>query len=194
MSDRIKDRSFKMDKVDRVVQVIFTILTFAGLIAVVFIGLDTFVNVISRYVFRKAINGTVQLAQITLSLVALCSLPIVTMYNTHIKVDSVVEKFPPKIQTICNFGNLILCSAMMIALTYYTFIKTFKVKAMGLSMDVPPIPHWPVYLLIAIMMGVSAICAIYNIVHYAVDGTVVTVNTFDEAKKRLAERKEKKSK
>jgi len=183
-----------MDKVDRVVGVIFTILTFAGLISVVFIGLDTFVNVISRYVFGKAINGTVQLAQITLSLVALCSLPIVTMYNSHIKVDSVVEKMPQKAQTFFTFFNLILCSAMMIVLTYYTFIKTFKVKAMGLAMDVPPIPHWPVYLLIAIMMAFSAICAIYNIVHYAVDGTVVTMTTFDEVKKRLAARKESKSK
>ena len=192
MSD--KKKSFRMDKIDRVVGVIFTVLTFAGLIAVVFIGLDTFVNVVCRYVFSKAINGTVQLAQITLSLVALCSLPIVTMYNSHIKVDSLVEKMPQKVQTFFTFFNLILCSAMMVVLTYYTFLKTFKVKEMGLAMDVPPIPHWPVYLLIAIMMGFSAICAIYNIVHYAVDGTVVTMTTFDEVKKRLAARKENKAK
>ena len=189
MIDKNNERAFKMDKVDRVVQVIFTILTFAGLIAVVFIGLDTFVNVISRYVFSKAINGSVQLAQITLSLVALCSLPIVTMFNSHIQVDALVEKLPKKAQNFATFFNLIFCSAMMVILSYYTFIKTFKVKAMGLAMDVPPIPHWPVYLLIAIMLAVSALCAIYNVVHYAVSGTVVTINTFDQVKERLSKKK-----
>lgn len=190
MSDKNMERAFKMDRIDRVVQVIFTILTFTGLIAVVLIGLDTFVNVISRFVFRKAINGSVQVAQITLSLVALCSLPIVTMYNSHIQVDSLVEKLPKKAQTVCTFANLILCSAMMIVLSYYTVLKTIKIKAMGISMDVPPIPHWPVYLLIAIMMAVSALCAIYNVIHYAVSGSLVNVTTFDEVKERLAKRKE----
>lgn len=191
MKEKNPERAYRLDKVDNVVRVIFFILTLVSIASVVFIMLNTTINVITRSFFSNSINGSVQLSQIVLSLVALCSLPIVTMYNTHIKVDVVADKLPEKGQNILVYVNLLLSGAMMFAASYYTVLKAMKAKAQGLAMDVPPFPHWPIYILIAVMLAVSGICALYNVVHFAASGTVVNTVTFDEVKARLSKKKNK---
>ena len=185
-----KEKAFRLDAIDRVVGVIFMIFTLIAIVSVIYIMLNTTVNVITRSFFSKSINGSVQTSQIVLSLVALCALPIVTMYNTHIKVDVVAEKLPEKGQNFLLIMNLIISGATMFIAGYYTFLKADKARAMGLAMDVPKFPHWPIYELIAIMMVISGICAVYNIIHFAVTGTTVGLTTFDEVKARVKARKE----
>lgn len=185
----VTEKAYRMDKVDYVVRVIFTALTVLAVVATVYIMLNTFVNIISRVVFSKAINGSVQTSQIVLSLVAMCSIPVVTMYNTHIKVDLVADKLPRGGQNVLTVINLVLCSAMMVFMGYFTFIKAGKAMKMGLSMDVPAFPHWPIYDLIAVMLIVSAICALYNLVHFIISGNVISAMTFDEVKERIRAKK-----
>lgn len=181
-----------MDRIDSGVSVVFTALTYLSILAVLFIMLNTTVNIISRVVFSHSINGSVQSSQIVLSLVALCAMPVVTMYNTHIKVDLVAEKLPKLGQDILTCGNFVLCSIMMFLMGYYTFIKAGKARAMGLSMDVPAFPHWPIYDLIAVMMIISGICALYNLVHFLVTGTIIHPDSFSQLKERRRAAKEKK--
>ena len=185
MEEKRNDKAFRMDRIDRVVGGIFTVFTYVGIIAVIFIMMNTTINVITRSFFSYAINGSVQLSQIVLTLVALSALPIVTMFNTHIKVDVVAEKLPQKGQNILQIMNLVLCGAMMFVTCYYTFIKAFKARTMGLSFDVPKFPHWIIYMMIAIMMGISGICAFYNVFHFIRTGTVIGPSSFSEIKKRL---------
>ena len=179
------EKAYRLDKVDSVVSVVFTALTYLSIIAVVYIMMNTVVNIISRAFFSKSINGSVQTSQIVLSLVAMCALPIVTMYNTHIKVDLVYDKLPKGLQNVLTCANFVLCGAMMFATGYYTFIKAAKARTMGLAMDVPKFPHWPIYDLIAIMMIASGICAVYNLVHYLISGTIIHPQSFREIKARL---------
>ncbi len=183
--NKLNSRATSMEKVDRVVGVIFTALTWIAIVAVLYIMINTTVNVISRAFFKNAINGSVQTSQIVMALVAMCALPIVTMYNSHIKVDVVAEKFPQKGQNILQVANLILCGVMMFVAGYYTFIKASKAASQGLAMDVPPFPHWPIYDLIAIMLIVSGVCAFYNVFHFLKTGTVINAATFTEIKDRL---------
>ncbi len=192
MKKKVTEKAYRMDKIDNVVRVIFAAFTVFAVAATVYIMMNTFVNIISRVVFSHSINGSVQTSQIVLSLVAMCSIPVVTMYNSHIKVDLVYDKMKPNVQNIMTCFNLIICSAIMIFMGYYTFIKAGKAMNMGLRMDVPPFPHWPIYDLIAVMFIISAICALYNFVHYLVTGTLVSAVTFGEVKERLKARKENK--
>ena len=192
MEEKLTDKSTSMEKVDRVVSVIFTALTWIAIAAVIYIMLNTTVNVISRAFFKHAINGSVQTSQIVMALVALCALPIVTMYNSHIKVDVVAEKLPEKGQKVMQTLNLIICGIMMFVMGYYTFIKAAKAKTMGLAMDVPKFPHWPIYGLIAIMLIISGICAFYNVIHFAKTGNVITAMTFRELKDKYKAAKAKK--
>ena len=109
-----KEKAFRLDAIDRVVGVIFMIFTLIAIVSVIYIMLNTTVNVITRSFFSKSINGSVQTSQIVLSLVALCALPIVTMYKTHIKVDVVAEKLPEKGQNFLLIMNLIISGATIL--------------------------------------------------------------------------------
>lgn len=186
------ERAYRLDHVDSVVSVVFKFLTWVSIIPVVYILFITTADVIARAFFNHSIYGAVQTAQITLSLVVMCAMPIVTMYNTHIKVDLLVERLPKKAQTVLGFVNLLFCAAVMLVVSYFTFGKMASVRAMGTSTDALHIPYWPVYMLIAIMLLLSALCAIYNMVHFSITGTTISPVSFDELKERNKARKAKK--
>jgi len=183
-------RAFRMDRIDRVASGLFAVLTWLSVIPVVFILLNTTANVISRAFFSHSIFGSVQLSTVVLSLVVMCAMPVVTMYNTHIKVDLLVEKFPQKVQDVLFCFNFIACAAIMVITSLYTFQKAAKTMAMGTCTDALSIPYWPIYDLIAIMLMLSAVCAIYNLIHFLVSGTTVNPMTFTELKARLKNEKE----
>ena len=182
-------KAFRMDKVDRVASGLFAILTWLSVLPVIFILLNTTANVISRAFFSHSIYGSVQLSTVTLSLVVMCAMPVVTMYNTHIKVDLVAERLPQKGQNFLCGANFIVCAAIMVVTAIYTFQKAGKVRAMGTSTDALSIPYWPIYDLIAIMLLLSAVCAIYNLIHFIVTGVTVNPMTFSELKARIKNRK-----
>lgn len=185
-----KQKAFRMDKIDRVASGLFAVLTWLSVLPVIFILLNTTANVITRAFFSHSIYGSVQLSTVTLSLVVMCAMPVVTMYNTHIKVDLVAEKLPQKAQNVLFCFNFIVCAAIMVITAVYTFQKAGKVMAMGTSTDALSIPYWPIYDLIAVMLVLSAICAIYNLIHFIVSGTTVNPMTFTELKARLKSKKE----
>ena len=177
-------RSHRMDRADSVISKLFTVLTWFSILAAMYIMIMTFVNVFTRAFLSKPIFGIIDTSQLAMPIVALCALPIVTMFNTHIKVDLVADRLPQKVQDVLAIVNLVLCAAIMVAMSYYTFLKAAKVKTLGTMTASLSIPFYPVYYLIAVMMLVSALCAIYNIIHFAVSGTTVNVNTFSRLKSR----------
>lgn len=184
-----KKKEERMDTIDRVVSPIFTILTVISILPVVFILLNTTANVITRAFFKFSIFGSVTLSQVTLSLCVMCAMPIVSMYNTHIKVDLVVSRFPAGVQKAFDYFGLVFCAVVQVLLCHYSFVKAEKIMAQGTMTDSLRIPYWPIYGLIAIMFGLAALCAVYNIVHYAVSGTLVSPMTFTELKAKLRDRK-----
>ena len=179
------NKTAKWNRIDLVVSKLFTVLTWFTIVATVFILLNTTANVITRAFFNFAIFGSVQLSTIMLSLVVMCAMPVVTMYNTHIKVDLVAEKLPVKVQSALSGINLLVCAAIMLIGSYYTFDKAAKAYSLGTCTDALSIPYWPVYVLIAVMFIISALCAIYNFFRYISIGSVVGPQTFSDLRKTL---------
>lgn len=180
----------KWDRIDYVVSKLFTVLTWFTIIATVFILLNTTANVITRAFFNYAIFGSVQLSTIMLSLVVMCAMPVVTMYNTHIKVDLVAEKLPQKVQNALSGINLLVCGAIMLVSAWYTFEKAAKAYSLGTCTDALSIPYWPVYVLIAVMFVISALCAIYNFIRYISLGSVIGPETFTKLRDKFMGKKE----
>lgn len=187
----MEKRQLKMDRIDNVVSKIFFVLTWFTIIATVYILINTVANVITRAFFNYAIYGSVQTSQIMLSLVVMCAMPVVTMYNSHIKVDLVAEKLPKKVQRALEAINLIICAAIMLIAGWYTMVKGQQAMALGTCTDALRIPYWPIYYLIAIMFALSAICALYNFVRYIYVGSVIGPETFDQVKERIKALKNK---
>ena len=182
-----------MDKIDRVVGVLFTVLTWFSIIAVLIIMVITTVNVVTRSFFRYPIFGAVDVSSLILSIVALCALPVVTMFNGHIKVDLVADKLNPKAQDVLIYFNLLLCAAITIIMSINTFAKAERIYLLGSMTGSLAIPFYPVYYLIAVMMMVSAACAIYNMLHFFITGVTIKADSFNNLKSRLEKGKEEKA-
>jgi len=179
-----------MDKTDRLVSFVFVFFTWFSIIAALYIAIITVANVITRYFFSLAIWGSQDTSSLALSIVALGSLPVVTMFNGHIKVDLIVNNFSQKAQKWFSYANLFLCAGMMSVMSFFTFLKMEKVLKMKSVTQALSIPYWPFYLIIAVMLGFASLCAIYNLVHIAITGCPVTAATFDEVKGRIKGKRE----
>ncbi len=180
-----QEKLYRMDKVDRVASYIFTVFTWVAIVAAVYLALITVINVIMRFIFSKNILFGIETSQIALAVVALGSLPVVTLYNGHIKVDLVVGNFKQKGQDLMTVINLLLCGGMCGILSYGTFLKAQKIMAQGSHTTVLRFPIWTVYALIAVMMGFTALCCLFNIIHLLVTGKTVEAMTFQEVRDRL---------
>ena len=183
------EKAYKMDKVDRGVGIVFTILTWFSIIAVILITIITTVNVITRSFFSYPIFGAVDVSSLILSIVALCALPVVTMFNSHIKVDLVANSLKPKAQDVLTYFNLLICAAIMVLMSINTVSKAERVYKLGTTTGSLAIPFYPVYYLIAVMMMVSAACAVYNALHFAITGVTIEPDSFNKIKIRLAKGK-----
>ncbi len=191
MAEEKNERAYRMDKLDWVVGKCFTVLTWFSIVSVVIIMLITVVNVITRGLFRYPIFGSVDVSSVLLSLVAMCALPIVTMFNTHIKVDLVADRLPKKAQDGLLVFNLLICTGIMVIMSIATFGKADRVRSLGTTTGSLAIPYYPVYYLIAIMAFATAICALYNVFHFLYCGNTIDPLTFTELKKRMPKMKGK---
>ncbi len=176
----------RMAQIDNVAGKIFFVLTALSVITSFYVLIITTADVIGRQT-GHALFGAVQTSEIALSLLVMSTLPIVTMYNAHIKVDLVFEKLSPKVQKALIYVNLVFSAFVLFVLSYSSYTKTWKIKSLGTCSEAFGIPFWPIYLMISIMLLASAICAIYNIFHYAMTGILISATTFDSMKKSKKE-------
>lgn len=183
------NKAHRMDSIDNVIRYLFTFLTWFAIIAAVYLAVITVTNVFLRSVFNYSIMAAIDTSQLSLAIIALGSLPVVTMFNGHIKVDLIVNNFSKKGQDIMSIINFLICSSMMLVMSYFTFIKTFKMYNMGTTSSAIAIPYWPFYLIVAVMLLFAGFCGLYNIVHLLVTGETVTPMTFEEVKQRMKEKK-----
>ena len=190
MGEKGIEKTLNMDKIDQVVGKVFTALTWLSIIAVLIIMAITVVNVITRAFFRYPIFGVVDISEVFLSIVALCALPIVTMFNEHIKVDLVADRLPQRLQDALTCFNLSACAIMLVIISIFTFLKAGRILELGTSSGALHISFYPIYYLISAMMMVSAICAFYNLLHFLATGDLILQNTFSEIKIRFLKAKE----
>ena len=178
--------SERMAKIDNVAGKIFFVLTALSVITSFYVLIITTMDVVGRQL-GHSIFGAVQTSEIALSLLVMCTLPIVTMYNAHIKVDLVMEKMSPKVQKVFVYINLVFSAFVLAVMSYSSYVKTWKIKSLGTCSEAFGIPFWPIYLMISIMLLASAICAVYNIFHYSMTGILISATTFDSMKKNKKE-------
>ena len=167
-----------MDSIDRAASHVFRFFTYFAIIAQLYIVIITTVNVFSRYFFSTNINGAFETSELAMALISFGALPIVTLFNGHIKVDLIVSRFGTAGQNAMTTVNNVLCAAAMLFIGYYSYEKGLRALAQGISTNSTRILHWPFYMFIALMLVFSALCCIYNVVHLYVTGRPVDDQAF----------------
>ena len=190
----MNEKKYRMDKMDRAISGLFTFLTLFAIFATAYIAIITTINIISRALFSHNMNMAFETSELAMAIISFGALPMVTLYNRHIKVDLVVSRFAKAGQTFMTILNNALCALFMIFLFYNTYEKGLRAMAQNTQKNVTGIKFWPFYMFIALMLLIAALCCLYNILHIALTGEPVLETTFDEARIRIKGIKAGKSK
>jgi len=102
----------KMKIIDGLISAARVVVMVATVLVMVLIVADVFL----RWLFNSPILGVVEYSQL-LMVVLLLATSTAAQEDSHIKIDILYKKFPPKVQAVCDIVTLTLsfCAAMLIA-------------------------------------------------------------------------------
>ena len=100
------------------------------LTAIAFISLcvSVSVQVIARYFFNHAFGWGEEFPIFIFLWVSFLAAAIAYRDGSHLSVDFLVEKYPPKIRRIVHYANLILCLIFMLLLIYFEGNMTWATR------------------------------------------------------------------
>jgi len=114
------------------------------------------VDVISKYVFRTPLPGTITIvSNYYMVLVAFLPLAFAERRNGHIGVEVLTTRFPARVQRILNILSLLFCAAVFAALTWQSWIEAGRALAIGafeIEFDVKLLT-WPARYLLPLGAG-----------------------------------------
>ncbi|WP_339948063.1 TRAP transporter small permease [uncultured Albimonas sp.] len=114
------------------------------------------VDVISKYVFRTPLPGTIAIvSNYYMVLVAFLPLAFAERRNGHIGVEVLTTRFPPHAQRALNIVSLLFCAAVFGALTWQSWIeagRALQIGAFEIEFDVKLLT-WPARYLLPLGAG-----------------------------------------
>ncbi len=161
---------FSMDKADRIMNRVFVFISWFSIVGVGTILVLTIADILNRLIFSQTISGCVEIGELMMVIVTFCALPIVTLVNGHIKVDLVVGRFSHGVQNVFKCINLAFFSVICCLCAYQSVMEGNYVRFLAAKASVTKIPYFPFYYLIALMLVISVLCALYNLVRIVVTG------------------------
>jgi len=133
---------------------IFNRVASVSVIAMMFL---TCADVILRY-FRCPIPGTYEMVGLLGSIFVSFSLAKTSLDNGHIAVDFFFQKFPPALQKIIEYVNILICTILFGFITWYSFLYAIDLKRTGEVSMTLQIPIYPFVL--GITLGCAMLCII----------------------------------
>ncbi len=112
-----------------------------------------FANVVARYVFHTGFSWTLELVQYLFAWVVLIGAAHGFQAGTHLGIDILVERFPPRLQRGIALLAVSLTLLFVGLVFYYSILYTIRVREWGdLTLDLQ-IPQWIPYLAIPVGLG-----------------------------------------
>ncbi len=112
-----------------------------------------FANVVARYVFHTGFSWTLELVQYLFAWVVLIGAAYGFQAGTHLGIDILVERLPPRFQRGIALLALSLTLLFVGLVFYYAIVYTIRIREWGdLTLDLQ-IPQWIPYLAIPVGLG-----------------------------------------
>ena len=109
----------------------------------------TVTDVTLRYVFNRPIMASQEITEYLMVVVGFLGLAWCGFKGMHIKVDLVVGRLSPRIQSISDTVNNFLVIGLSIYIAVQAFSQSFSARDLGLGSDITGIPVFPFYLVIS---------------------------------------------
>ncbi len=76
------------------------------------------INVLSRFLFKKPLPGTIEVIELITVVIAFFSVAYTEVRRSHIYVELVVSKFPKRIRALCGSIMYLICTAFFAILGF----------------------------------------------------------------------------
>jgi TRAP-type C4-dicarboxylate transport system permease small subunit len=114
-------------------------------------------HTVARYLFASPIRGTGEASQLLMAGVALLCLGYVQSIKSHISVNILVSRYPPRVQAIASLIGLLLTIVVFALIAWQSTLKALQVLEQGRMLyNFPTVPVWPFRLLVP--FGASILC------------------------------------
>jgi TRAP-type C4-dicarboxylate transport system permease small subunit len=113
----------------------------------------TTADVLLRYIFRSPITGAYELTEFMMVVVAFPALAWCAVKGGHVKVDLVMSRLPPRVQSIVDSITLLAALGTYVIMTWQGAMQANLVKA---TSSLLRWPHVPFYWVMA--LGLAVLC------------------------------------
>ncbi len=103
----------------------------------------TFIDVIGRTFFGRALVGTVESVEILMGVLVFSALALTEVHRKHIVVETFQSLFPRPIKRLSIIVNLILAVAITALLARQLIIKTIEILQEQEYTQILELPYWP---------------------------------------------------
>ena len=117
-------------------------MAYVSAVTIIVLMLLVVADVCGRYFFNNPITGASELASFLMIVIVFPALAWAALMGKHVKVDLVMERFPPRVQTIVNSIMLLAALGTYIIITWRSFLESMAVRDVTSLLR---LPHAPFY-------------------------------------------------
>jgi TRAP-type C4-dicarboxylate transport system permease small subunit len=126
----------------------------------------TALDVLLRYFLNRPISGALELTQFMMLIVVASGLAHCTMEKSHVRVEVLIERCPPKIQTALYTLTSFLCLGLFLVITWQAVVYAGFLRDANLTSPVLFIPVFPFAIILALGTAVFCLALLAEFVHF----------------------------
>lgn len=137
------------------------ILAIAASVILAAMMLLTVADVALRWLFKHPILGTTEITESMMACIAFFALAWCAAEKSHLKVDLVIERFSPRVQSIIDSLTTLAGLCLIVLIAVQSFLEGRAVQEMNLISSLIKLPAYPFYYVVAagcVMLSLVMIC------------------------------------
>jgi TRAP-type C4-dicarboxylate transport system permease small subunit len=126
-----------------------------------------FFDVISRYLFQKALSGSIDLVVIMMVIFIFLSFPDATLNKSHVRTDVLYNRLPLRKQAVLDIITIGLCALVASLISWQLGARALNIvrNPPGISTSYFSWPHYPFIIIASICCGLMALELVIWVIH-----------------------------
>jgi TRAP-type C4-dicarboxylate transport system permease small subunit len=126
----------------------------------------TVADVSLRYVFSRPITGATEITEFMIVLVGFLGLAWCAVKGAHLKVDSLVSHFSPRLQAITDSFTYLIGLAICVIIGWRSFMEGVDLKRLNVVTSLLEVPVSPFYIVLALGFAVLSLVMVAQLIQY----------------------------
>ncbi|MEW6668659.1 MAG: TRAP transporter small permease [Thermodesulfobacteriota bacterium] len=123
-------------------------------------------DVLLRYVFNRPISGALELIQYMMVITVVSGFALCTVEKSHIRVEVLIGRCPPKVQTLLYGLTSFLSLGLIGLLTWQSAVYAVLLHDAKMTSPVLFIPAFPFAIIQAVAMAVFCVALLAEFLHF----------------------------